>query len=107
MAIGDAVGFTNPLFSPGINVNIGTSVFAAELTQHYMADLESRTEVLSKHDAYYENRIPGLHRMNVFDYVCMRPPWDPWAQYGSTWLVPETRTGKRSGRTGSTTSVRC
>lgn len=74
VAIGDAVGFTNPLFSPGINANIGTSVFAAELTQHYLADPGSRAEVLSKYDAYCENRIPGLHRMNVFNYVCMRSP---------------------------------
>ena len=36
LAIGDSVGFTNPLYSPGINANMGTSVAAAELTGAYL-----------------------------------------------------------------------
>lgn len=76
VAIGDAVGFTNPLFSPGINANMGTSVFAAELTRPYLAakDPIARMKVSQKYEKYCEKRIPGLNRMNVFNYLCMRSP---------------------------------
>lgn len=76
VAIGDAVGFTNPLFSPGINANMGTSIFAAELTRAYInaADSVTRTKLLARYEVYCADRIPNLHRMNVFNYLCMRSP---------------------------------
>lgn len=76
IAIGDAVGFTNPLYSPGINANMGTSIYAAELTSSYISSRTSsaRNQILSKYNKYCENRIPNLHRMNRFNYLCMRSP---------------------------------
>ncbi|KAK7726296.1 hypothetical protein SLS57_003382 [Botryosphaeria dothidea] len=75
-AIGDAAGFTNPLYSPGINCNIGTSVFLAERTHAYLsaADPAARSALLDEHSKYCAQRVPLLHRMNVFNYLTMRHP---------------------------------
>lgn len=75
-AIGDATGFTNPLFSPGINANLGTSVFLAENTQSYLAAAKpaARTSILTKYENFCAPRITNLVRMNRFNYLCMRSP---------------------------------
>lgn len=75
-AIGDAAGFTNPLYSPGINCNMGTSVFLAEQTAAYLSaeTASARNAVLWKYNDYCVARVPHLHRMNVFNYLMMRSP---------------------------------
>lgn len=75
-AIGDASGFTNPLYSPGINCNMATSVFLAESTKDYLTSktLQGRTAVLDKYDKFCESRVQNLHRMNIFNYLMMRSP---------------------------------
>lgn len=75
-AIGDATGFTNPLYSPGINCNMGTSVFLAEKTAAYLAAKEesSRQAILSEYTHFCSARVPNLQRMNVFNYLTMRSP---------------------------------
>jgi hypothetical protein len=76
MAVGDATGFTNPLYSPGINVNMATSIYAAEMTKTYLdlKDREGKEKLLTKYEVFCKNRIPNLQRMNTFNYVCMRSP---------------------------------
>lgn len=76
IAIGDAVGFTNPLYSPGINASMGTSIYAAELTSSYISSRNSlaREEILGRYNEYCQNRIPNLHLMTKFNYLCMRSP---------------------------------
>ncbi|KAM3077665.1 hypothetical protein ACMFMG_006993 [Clarireedia jacksonii] len=76
MAIGDATGFTNPLYSPGINANMSTSVYAAEMTKAYLSAKNSceRQSLMQKYEVFCQDRIPNLQRMNVFNYVCMRSP---------------------------------
>lgn len=75
-AIGDAAGFTNPLYSPGINCNMGTSVWLAEQTAAYLAapDAAAKRQVLERYNQYCVARVPNLHRMNVFNYLTMRSP---------------------------------
>ena len=76
IAIGDATGFTNPLYSPGINANLGTSIYAADITNSYLTipNRLSRKELLMEYENFCRNRIPNLQRMNTFNYVCMRSP---------------------------------
>jgi hypothetical protein len=76
MAVGDATGFTNPLYSPGINANMGTSIYAAEMSRNYLAlqDRTAKDKLLMKYETFCKNRIPNLQRMNTFNYVCMRSP---------------------------------
>ena len=76
MAIGDATGFTNPLYSPGINANMATSIYAAEMTKEYLGSVEQskKEHLLAKYESFCKDRIPNLQRMNVFNYVCMRSP---------------------------------
>ncbi|TFK35407.1 hypothetical protein BDQ12DRAFT_759546 [Crucibulum laeve] len=76
VAIGDAVGFTNPLYSPGINVNMGTSVAAAELTSSYIkaSTPQEREEVMERYEGFCRGRIEALHRMNELNYSLMRSP---------------------------------
>ncbi|KAL6698583.1 hypothetical protein J3F84DRAFT_405695 [Trichoderma pleuroticola] len=84
LSIGDACGFTNPLWSPGINVGMSTSTYAAELTHKALdaaknannteaAELSIR-ETLAPYDAYAKRLIPALNQMNRFNYVCFRDP---------------------------------
>ncbi|PQE12730.1 hypothetical protein CJF30_00002624 [Rutstroemia sp. NJR-2017a BBW] len=76
MAIGDATGFTNPLYSPGINANMSTSIYAAEMTKAYLSTEGSfeRHSLMQKYEEFCRDRVPNLQRMNVFNYVCMRSP---------------------------------
>ncbi|KUJ06942.1 uncharacterized protein LY89DRAFT_767260 [Mollisia scopiformis] len=75
MAIGDAVGFTNPLYSPGINANMATSIFVAEQTKEYLKAGDTRKdELLAKYENFCKDRVPNLQRMNVFNYKLMRSP---------------------------------
>lgn len=84
LAIGDACGFTNPLFSPGINASMSTSTFAAELTHKIFeeaqrapnteaAELSIRT-ILTPFDDFAKRLIPALNQMNRFNYCCFRDP---------------------------------
>lgn len=74
-AIGDATGFTNPLYSPGINANMATSIYAAEMTHEYLnANAEVKKNMLQKYETICSGRIENLNRMNVFNYVCFRSP---------------------------------
>lgn len=69
IAIGDATGFTNPLYSPGINANMATSIFAAETTKEYFSstDLSVKRRLLDGYENFCSPRIPNLQRMNVFN----------------------------------------
>ncbi|KAJ7583529.1 hypothetical protein C8J56DRAFT_1015201 [Mycena floridula] len=85
VAIGDATAFTNPLYSPGINANMATSVYAAELTPRLIQGLEMSEQVLQPYEDFCASRAEALHRMNRFNYLCMRSkelgPIGPMWQY--------------------------
>ncbi|KAL2073092.1 hypothetical protein VTL71DRAFT_10416 [Oculimacula yallundae] len=86
MAVGDATGFTNPLYSPGINANMGTSIFVAENVREYLAsDKKGKREMREKYEVFCRERIPNLQRMNVFNYSLFRGselgPLGPLWQY--------------------------
>ncbi|KAL5323898.1 hypothetical protein ACEPPN_008440 [Leptodophora sp. 'Broadleaf-Isolate-01'] len=75
MAVGDATGFTNPLYSPGINANMATSIYLAENVGEYLSrDAAGKREVREKYEAFCEKRIPNLQRMNEFNYRLFRNP---------------------------------
>lgn len=76
LAIGDATGFTNPLYSPGINANMSTSIYAAEMTQSYLSSQNSTAKkgLFQKYEKFCKDRVPNIQRMNVFNYACMRSP---------------------------------
>ncbi|KAK4209128.1 hypothetical protein QBC37DRAFT_486321 [Rhypophila decipiens] len=71
-AIGDAAGFTNPLYSPGINCNMATSVYLAELTPRCLAG--QGKGAMDEYATFCKGRVENLHRMNVFNYLLMRSP---------------------------------
>lgn len=49
----NSTGFTNPLYSPGINENMATSVYAAELTHEFLnADTEGKQQLLQKYEVF-------------------------------------------------------
>lgn len=87
MAVGDATGFTNPLYSPGINCNMATSIFAADITKDYLAapDARPRKQIFDKYEMFCNDRIPNLQRMSMFNYILMRTsslgPLGPLWQY--------------------------
>ncbi|GAB9471323.1 hypothetical protein Gpo141_00008540 [Globisporangium polare] len=84
MAIGNSVGFTNPLFSPGINAGIGTSMEAADLTDelHRIVKWEDSTTVdasvdakTQQYTAYIQDfMLPRLEVFNRFQYFSFRDP---------------------------------
>ncbi|KAG4437834.1 hypothetical protein IFR05_006680 [Cadophora sp. M221] len=75
MAVGDATGFTNPLYSPGINANIATTIYLAESVGGYLSrDTVGQKEALEKYEAFCEKRTPNLQRMNEFNYRLFRNP---------------------------------
>ncbi|ESZ93160.1 hypothetical protein SBOR_6439 [Sclerotinia borealis F-4128] len=76
LAIGDATGFTNPLYSPGINASMSTSIYAAEMTKKYLStkDQTAKKNLFQKYEEFCKDRVPKNQRMNVFNYVCMRSP---------------------------------
>ena len=84
LAVGDACGFTNPLFSPGITANMSTSTLAAELTHKVFeaAEKERSAELaevsirstLAPYDEFAKALIPKLDTMNRFHYLCFRDP---------------------------------
>ena len=85
-AIGDATGFTNPLYSPGINANMATSIYAAEMTHEYLhANALDKHQLMQKYERFCKGRIENLNRMNVFNYVLMRSP--QLGPIGPIWLV--------------------
>nr|5WGU_A Chain A, Flavin-dependent halogenase [Malbranchea aurantiaca] len=81
LAIGDACGFTNPLYSPGINVGMSTSTWAAQLS-HPIVEIgksapadaaeSSIRKLLVPYDDYCKSLVPALEQMNRFNYVCYR-----------------------------------
>lgn len=75
MAVGDATGFTNPLYSPGINANMATSIFVAEHLKGYLSrDAAGKKELRNKYEAFCKDRQPNLQRMNEFNYKLFRSP---------------------------------
>ena len=65
--IGDGVGFTNPLHSPGISAGMGSSSYAAELTREVLSKKteEERRAVWKPYDDWCAAAIPSLNRMNT------------------------------------------
>jgi hypothetical protein len=66
VTVGDGVGFTNPLHSPGITSGMATDVLAGDLTP---AALKAKTEeeriaVWKQYDEWCSRAIPSLHAMN-------------------------------------------
>ncbi|KAE9392988.1 hypothetical protein BT96DRAFT_924348 [Gymnopus androsaceus JB14] len=88
VTVGDGVGFTNPLLSPGINAGMASSTFAAELTP---ASLKSKTEeeraaVWKQYDDYCAAAVPSLNLMNQFLYLnFMHPLIGP--RVGFMWTI--------------------
>ncbi|KAI9148708.1 Flavin-dependent halogenase malA [Paramyrothecium foliicola] len=84
LAIGDACGFTNPLYSPGINVGMASSTYAAELTHEALngAKAANKAEAIepfirktfAPYDEFVTRLIPALDQMNRFNYHCFRDP---------------------------------
>lgn len=68
-AVGDALGFTNPLHSPGINVAVGSTGLAAELThQAFICQTkDERRHVWAGYDAYVIPMLQSLELMNRFN----------------------------------------
>lgn len=84
LAVGDACGFTNPLYSPGIGAAMATSTYAAELTHHAIdeakvssnadaAELSIR-KTFAPYDDFASRVYPALNLMNKFNYCCFRSP---------------------------------
>ncbi|KAJ4357160.1 uncharacterized protein N0V89_001735 [Didymosphaeria variabile] len=74
-AIGDAAGFTNPLYSPGINCNMATSVFLAEKTPYLLSRGRLEKEkTLDQYNKFCSERVANLNRMNKYNYVLMQSP---------------------------------
>jgi hypothetical protein len=84
LAVGDACGFTNPLYSPGITATMSTSTYAAELTHQALevaksapdadaAELSVR-KMFAPYDDFARRLIPALNQMNRFQYVSFRAP---------------------------------
>ncbi|RFU77149.1 flavin-dependent halogenase [Trichoderma arundinaceum] len=110
LAIGDACGFTNPLWSPGITASMATSTYAAELTHKVMdaaqtsenaeaAELAIR-KTLAPYDEFAKRLIPALNQMNRFNYLCFRDPrlgaqisgvWQNLASALSGWGLVQSR----------------
>lgn len=66
VTVGDGIGFTNPLLSPGINAGMASTTFAADLTA---AAIKTKTEeqrlaVWKKYDDYCAGAVPSLNMMN-------------------------------------------
>lgn len=84
MAIGNAVGFTNPLFSPGINAGIGTVMEAAELSDELYriikwedpATVDASVDAkMQQYSAYVQDfMLPRLDVFNRFNYCSFRDP---------------------------------
>ncbi|CAO1613247.1 unnamed protein product [Parajaminaea phylloscopi] len=78
-AVGDALGFTNPLHSPGISAMMGATGLAAETTHRaFRAHSQNERRLIW---ADYERKVlpmvPSLDLMNRFNYVCFRHPSIP------------------------------
>jgi flavin-dependent dehydrogenase len=79
LAIGDAIGFTNPLYSPGITVGMTTSTWSAELSHKFLEDAKnapnneaaefSIRKALEPYDDFTRRLIPSLNLMNKFLYL--------------------------------------
>ncbi|KAJ7725725.1 hypothetical protein B0H16DRAFT_1594082 [Mycena metata] len=76
VTIGDGVGFTNPLLSPGINAGIASTTLAAQNT---VAAIKTKTEaeraaVWKQYDDYCAGAVPSLNLMNQFLYLSFLHP---------------------------------
>jgi len=76
VTIGDGIGFTNPLLSPGINTGIASDTLAADLTKAAISvkDEDERVRVWQKYDNYCANALPSLEMMNKFLYLSFLHP---------------------------------
>lgn len=84
LAIGDAVGFTNPLHSPGITASMSTTTYSAELIHKAIdnvkcikSSIEAEKVIrttFEPYDRFAKSLIPALNQMNKFNYVCFRDP---------------------------------
>ncbi|KAF9504805.1 hypothetical protein BS47DRAFT_1374354 [Hydnum rufescens UP504] len=76
VTVGDGIGLTNPLHSPGITSGMATGVFAADLTAAAIKvkNEEERKALWSRYDEYCANAVTSLHIMNIFNYNCFRVP---------------------------------
>jgi hypothetical protein len=76
VTVGDGIGFTNPLHSPGITASMASSVYAAEISQVALSKKteEERRELWKPYDDWCAAAIPSLNQMNVFNYVCFLDP---------------------------------
>ncbi|KAF7313452.1 hypothetical protein HMN09_00501100 [Mycena chlorophos] len=88
VTIGDGVGFTNPLLSPGINAGMASTTYAADCT---LASIKAKTEeerlaVWKKYDDYCAAAVPSLNQMNQFLYLTfMHPLLGP--RIGFLWTI--------------------
>lgn len=66
VTIGDGIGFTNPLHSPGITSGMSSDVLAGDLTLKAIKvkSEEERLAVWKPYDEYCAAAIPSLHAMN-------------------------------------------
>ncbi|KAF8319326.1 hypothetical protein DL93DRAFT_2164544 [Clavulina sp. PMI_390] len=76
ITIGDGLGFTNPLLSPGINTGIASDALASELTYKVLKakNEEEKRVIWKKYDDFAASAIPSLHKMNQFLYLCLLHP---------------------------------
>ncbi|KAF5370950.1 hypothetical protein D9757_009882 [Collybiopsis confluens] len=76
VTIGDGIGFTNPLLSPGINAGLGSSTYAAKLTVASLKcnTAEQRTAIWKKYDDYCRDAVPSLNLMNQYLYLSFMHP---------------------------------
>ncbi|KAJ7179626.1 hypothetical protein C8R46DRAFT_1074311 [Mycena filopes] len=88
VTIGDGIGFTNPLLSPGINAGMASTTLAAQTT---VAAIKTKTEeeraaVWKKYDDYCAGAVPSLNLMNQFLYLTfMHPSIGP--RVGFLWTI--------------------
>ncbi|KAJ7929085.1 hypothetical protein B0H13DRAFT_2543172 [Mycena leptocephala] len=76
VTVGDGIGFTNPLLSPGINAGMASTTLAADLT---VAAIKTKTEeeraaVWKKYDEYCASAVPSLNMLNQFLYLTFMHP---------------------------------
>ncbi|KIK51634.1 hypothetical protein GYMLUDRAFT_181223 [Collybiopsis luxurians FD-317 M1] len=102
VTVGDGVGFTNPLLSPGINSGMASSTYAAKLT---IASLkcqtaEERTALWKKYDNFCFNAVPSLNLLNQYLYLSfMHPLLGPRVAFMWTIVVGRDIPGHALART--------
>ena len=74
-AIGDAVGFTNPLHSPGISATMGSTTLCAELTHRAFKaqTINDRRLIWREYEQYVHPMVRSLDMMNRFNVRAIDP----------------------------------